>query len=58
MPQPSEHEIEVFNMALELPAGERAAYFELSFRERLLEIEPYGLFVDRSASAYEIATCP
>jgi hypothetical protein len=28
MPQPSEHEIEVFNMALELPAGERAAYLD------------------------------
>ena len=38
--------------------GERAADFELSFRERLLEIEPNGRFVDRSASAYEIATCP
>ncbi|HWV99814.1 MAG TPA: protein kinase [Candidatus Acidoferrum sp.] len=28
MPQPSEHEIEVFNTALELPAGERAAYLD------------------------------
>jgi len=28
MPQPSEHEIEVFNIALELPAGERAAYLD------------------------------
>jgi serine/threonine protein kinase len=28
MPQPSEHEIEVFNVALELPAGERAAYLD------------------------------
>ena len=28
MPQPSEHEIEVFNIALELPGGERAAYLD------------------------------
>lgn len=28
MPQPSEHEIEVFNTALELPAGKRAAYLD------------------------------
>jgi serine/threonine protein kinase len=28
MPQPPEHEIEVFNIALELPAGERAAYLD------------------------------
>jgi len=28
MSQPSEHEIEVFNIALELPAGERAAYLD------------------------------
>jgi len=28
MPQPSDHEIEVFNMALELPVAERAAYLE------------------------------
>jgi len=28
MPQPSEQEIEVFNVALELPAGKRAAYLE------------------------------
>jgi serine/threonine protein kinase/tetratricopeptide (TPR) repeat protein len=28
MPQPSEHEIEVFNVALELPATERAAYLD------------------------------
>ena len=28
MPQPSEHEIEVFNIALELPAEERAAYLD------------------------------
>jgi serine/threonine protein kinase/TPR repeat protein len=28
MPQPSEREIEVFNVALELPAGERAAYLD------------------------------
>jgi len=28
MPQPSEHEIEVFNVALELPAVERAAYLD------------------------------
>ncbi len=28
MPEPSEHEIEVFNMALELPAAERAAYLD------------------------------
>jgi eukaryotic-like serine/threonine-protein kinase len=28
MPQPTEHEIEVFNIALELPAGERAAYLD------------------------------
>src|SRR5277367_4159640 len=28
MPQPSDHEIEVFNVALELPAGERSAYLD------------------------------
>ena len=28
MPQPSDFEIEVFNTALELPAGARAAYLE------------------------------
>ena len=28
MPQPSEHEIEVFNVALELPDAERAAYLD------------------------------
>jgi len=28
MPQQSEHEIEVFNAALELPAAERAAYLD------------------------------
>ncbi len=28
MPQLSEHEIEVFNIALELPAGERSAYLD------------------------------
>jgi serine/threonine protein kinase len=28
MPQPSDHEIEVFNIALELPAGARAAYLD------------------------------
>ena len=28
MPQPSDNEIEVFNVALELPRGERAAYLE------------------------------
>jgi eukaryotic-like serine/threonine-protein kinase len=28
MPQPSEHEIEVFNIALELPVGERFAYLD------------------------------
>ncbi len=28
MPQPSEHEIEVFNIALELPPAERAAYLD------------------------------
>jgi len=28
MPQPSEREIEVFNVALELPAAERSAYLD------------------------------
>ena len=30
MSEPHEHEIEVFNVALELPAGERAAYLEVA----------------------------
>jgi serine/threonine protein kinase/tetratricopeptide (TPR) repeat protein len=44
MPQPSEHEIEVFNVALELPAGERAAYLDrecagdAALRQRLEEL--------------------
>ena len=42
MSEPHEHEIEVFNVALELPAGERAAYLEVAcagdpaLRERFL----------------------
>src|SRR5512140_3262321 len=28
MPQPSDHALEVFNTALELPGGERAAYLD------------------------------
>jgi eukaryotic-like serine/threonine-protein kinase len=44
MPQPSEHEIEVFNIALELPAGERAAYLgrecagDAALRQRVEEL--------------------
>jgi (1->4)-alpha-D-glucan 1-alpha-D-glucosylmutase len=44
MPEPSEHEIEVFNVALELPAGERAAYLDrecagdASLRKRVEEL--------------------
>jgi len=44
MPQSSEHEIEVFNIALELPGGERAAYLDrecagdAALRQRLEEL--------------------
>jgi serine/threonine protein kinase len=48
MPQPSEHEIEVFNIALELPAGERAAYLDqacagdAALRQRVEELLKAG----------------
>ncbi len=44
MPQPSEREIEVFNVALELPAAERAAYLDqacagdAALRQRIEEL--------------------
>jgi serine/threonine protein kinase len=44
MPQPSEHEIEVFNVALELPAAGRAAYLDqacaddAALRQRIEEL--------------------
>ena len=44
MPQPSEHEIEVFNIALELPPRERAAYLDracagdVALRQRVEEL--------------------
>jgi serine/threonine protein kinase/WD40 repeat protein len=60
MPQPSEREIEVFNVALELPAAERAAYLDQasggdpSLRERVEELlqaaDEGGAFLENPAT--------